>query len=152
MGAITGLFGSLLGTGLGGYVQDEHGPRVLYRGAGAVVLVALCIYGVLEATSRYVVRGEGRRGKRGGGGSGGSGGGEEGGRTKAPVNNNNNNNKSPVVANPLRSAARNVTPTTKKPEEAGFKFQALSLTDDEKGGRFPCGGAANNGGGGRRRV
>jgi hypothetical protein len=47
MGAITSLFGSLLGTGVGGYVQDEHGPRTLYRGAGSVVLSFLLVYGLL---------------------------------------------------------------------------------------------------------
>ena len=49
MGAITGLFGSLLGTSVGGYVQDQRGPHVLYRGAGALVLVSVAVFGILAA-------------------------------------------------------------------------------------------------------
>ena len=47
MGTITGLFGSLVGTSVGGYVMDRYGSVVLYRGAAFVILVAFMVYGSL---------------------------------------------------------------------------------------------------------
>jgi len=47
MGTMTSLGGSLVGSAVGGFVEETYGSRILYRGAAVVVAVAFFIYGVL---------------------------------------------------------------------------------------------------------
>ena len=47
MGTLTGLFGALVGTSVGGYVMDRYGSVILYRGAACTILGAYVLYGCL---------------------------------------------------------------------------------------------------------
>ena len=48
-GSITGIFGSVVGSAAGGYVEDSLGAHVLYRGAAAIVSTVFAVYFVILA-------------------------------------------------------------------------------------------------------
>ena len=64
MGTLQMGIGATLGTGVGGVVEDVYGPRMLYRGAAALVLAALSFYCLLLFVCRMIKASAARAGAK----------------------------------------------------------------------------------------